>query len=111
MQVRRTDKVGTEAAFHDIREYMKHVDEWFESYEMRHDVEQRRVYLATDDPNVTLDPAHFEGLEYRHTGFKRGGRSTAVAGVAGDNLTYYAGYSGGGVWRTTDAAESKARSE
>ena len=52
MQVRRTDKVGTEAAFHDIREYMKHVDEWFESYEMRHDVEQRRVYLATDDPNV-----------------------------------------------------------
>lgn len=55
MQVRRTDKVGTEAAFHDISEYMKHVSEWFDAYEMRHDVEQRRVYLASDDPSVLDD--------------------------------------------------------
>ena len=55
------------------------------------------------DPNITLDPEFFEGLEYRHTGFTRGGRSTAVTGVPGDRLTYYVGYTGGGVWRTTDA--------
>jgi len=58
------------------------------------------------DPNVTLDPQYFEGLEYRSTGFSRGGRSTAVTGVPGDPLTYFAGYSGGGVWQTTDAGIS-----
>ena len=55
IQVRRTDKVGTEAAFHGIEEYMKHVDEWYDSYEMRHDVQKRRVFLASDDPSVLQD--------------------------------------------------------
>ncbi len=45
----------------------------------------------------------FEGLEYRSLDFSRGGRSTAVAGVVGDSLTYYFGSTGGGVWKTTDA--------
>jgi hypothetical protein len=54
-------------------------------------------------PNVTMDPKAFEGLEYRHTGFMRGGRSTAVTGVPSEPLTFYGGYSGGGVWKTTDA--------
>ena len=58
---------------------------------------------ADSDPNVTLDPKAFEGLEYRHTGFMRGGRSTAVTGLPHDPLTYYAGYTGGGVWKTSDA--------
>ena len=58
------------------------------------------------DPNVHIDEAAFEGLEYRHTGFNRGGRSTAVAGIPGDPLTYYAGYTGGGVWKTSDAGIS-----
>jgi len=59
-----------------------------------------------DDPNVTVDPKYFEGLSYRSTGFSRGGRSTAVSGVAHDNLTYFAGYTGGGVWKTEDAGIS-----
>ncbi len=50
VHVRRTDKVGTEAAFHDIEEYMFHVTEWYKLYEKTHTVETRRVYLATDDP-------------------------------------------------------------
>ncbi|MEM1247082.1 MAG: glycosyl hydrolase [Acidobacteriota bacterium] len=59
-----------------------------------------------EDPNVHIDEAAFEGLEYRHTGFNRGGRSTAVAGIPGEPLTYFGGYSGGGVWKTTDAGTS-----
>ncbi len=58
------------------------------------------------DPNVTLAPKVFEDLEYRNTGFSRGGRSTAVAGLPADPLTYYAGYTGGGVWKTNDAGIS-----
>ena len=33
----------------------------------------------------------------------RGGRVTAVAGIAGDTKTYYMGTPGGGVWKTTNA--------
>lgn len=51
MQVRRTDKIGTEAAFHSIEEYMVHVEEWYEQRAMttEHQVDQKRVFLATDD--------------------------------------------------------------
>jgi photosystem II stability/assembly factor-like uncharacterized protein len=55
------------------------------------------------DSNVTVDPSFFEGLSYRSTGFSRGGRATAVTGLPEDHLTYFAGYTGGGVWRTEDA--------
>lgn len=52
VHIRRTDKVGMEAQFHSVEEYMKYVDEWFGIYERRHPGVQRRVYLASDDPNV-----------------------------------------------------------
>lgn len=54
IQVRRTDKVGTEAAYHSIDEYMLHVDDWFATYQLRHNDEviKKRVYVATDDPTV-----------------------------------------------------------
>ncbi|MGD8331701.1 MAG: hypothetical protein PVJ49_19875, partial [Acidobacteriota bacterium] len=58
---------------------------------------------AQDDPNVTVDPSLLEAYEYRSTGFTRGGRATAVTGVPDDQLTYFAGYTGGGVWKTADA--------
>ncbi len=45
----------------------------------------------------------FPGLQFRNIGPFRGGRSVAVAGVAGDPNTYYMGTVGGGVWKTTDA--------
>jgi photosystem II stability/assembly factor-like uncharacterized protein len=45
------------------------------------------------------------GFEYRTIGPHRGGRVTAVAGVAGDHRTFYMGATGGGVWKTTDAGE------
>ncbi len=47
--------------------------------------------------------ADFHGLEFRNLGPARGGRVTTVQGVIGDNLTYYMGATGGGVWKTTNA--------
>lgn len=52
VHVRRTDKVGTEAAFHSIDEYMLYVAEYFDKLEMKQHVDVRRVYLASDDPSV-----------------------------------------------------------
>lgn len=42
-------------------------------------------------------------LPWRNIGPSRGGRSVAVSGVPGMPLTYFAGYTGGGLWRTDDA--------
>ena len=42
-----------------------------------------------------------KGLSWRLIGPFRGGRVTAVAGIAGDPKTYYMGTPGGGVWKTT----------
>ncbi|KAK0087758.1 hypothetical protein PV325_000136 [Microctonus aethiopoides] len=52
VHVRRTDKVGTEAAFHDIDEYMVKVDQYFNQLEVEPTV--RRVFIASDDPKVIL---------------------------------------------------------
>ena len=52
VQIRRTDKIGTEAAFHPVEEYMKYVEEFYVQYELTHKVEVRRVYVASDDPMV-----------------------------------------------------------
>lgn len=50
IHVRRTDKVGTEAAFHDIDEYMVKVEQYFNQLENPPQV--RRVFVASDDPKV-----------------------------------------------------------
>src|SRR3954467_1040460 len=50
-----------------------------------------------------FDSARFGALRWRSIGPYRGGRSVAVAGVPSQPLVYYAGYTGGGVWKTEDA--------
>ncbi|ESO93492.1 hypothetical protein LOTGIDRAFT_178508 [Lottia gigantea] len=55
VHVRRTDKVGVEAAFHSIDEYMIHVQEYFDKREMIEPISQRRVYLATDEPSLLTE--------------------------------------------------------
>ncbi|GAB1606344.1 alpha-(1,6)-fucosyltransferase-like [Argonauta hians] len=57
VHVRRTDKVGTEAAYHSLEEYMTHVEDYYKQLEMTNGqpVLTRRVYLASDDPNVLAD--------------------------------------------------------
>lgn len=52
VHVRRTDKVGTEAAFHSLEEYMVHVGEYYDYLELKQTVDKRRIYLASDDPKV-----------------------------------------------------------
>ena len=52
IQVRRTDKILSEAAFHGIDEYMVHVEEWYEQLSLTQTVEQKRVFIATDEPKV-----------------------------------------------------------
>jgi photosystem II stability/assembly factor-like uncharacterized protein len=56
---------------------------------------------ASDTDNE--DP-QFKGMKYRLVGPFRGGRSLTASGVAGDPNTYYFGSTGGGVWKSTDAA-------
>ena len=41
--------------------------------------------------------------KFRNIGPFRGGRSVSVSGVKGDQLTYYMGTTGGGLWKSTDA--------
>lgn len=58
IHIRRTDKVGTEAAFHPLEEYMQAVDEYYTQLELSQPVDKRRVYLASDDPSVLIDARH-----------------------------------------------------
>ncbi|CAH8529299.1 unnamed protein product [Schistosoma rodhaini] len=77
IHVRRTDKINTEASFHSLEEYMTEVESYFQfidakrqmmsrTKEWRNDIKspfrhsvyhqlkpvKRRVYIATDDPNL-----------------------------------------------------------
>ncbi|MEM1401876.1 MAG: glycosyl hydrolase [Pseudomonadota bacterium] len=54
----------------------------------------------------SVEPSLIDGLEYRLVGPWRGGRVTAVAGVADDPHLYYMGAAGGGVWKTHNAGAS-----
>ncbi len=53
-----------------------------------------------ENPNV--NPAILGGLNYRNIGPFRGGRSVAVAGHDDQPYIYYTGFTGGGVYKTTD---------
>ena len=55
--------------------------------------------LVNQDLNSQTD---FDIFQYRHVGPTRGGRVTAVAGVASLPNTYYMGATGGGLWKSED---------
>lgn len=67
LHVRRTDKVGTEAAFHGLDEYMYHVEDYYRMLSLQGAVDVKRVYLATDDPSV-LDEARKKFPDYTFLG-------------------------------------------
>ncbi len=50
----------------------------------------------------------FRGMKYRLIGPFRGGRSLTAVGIPGDPTTYYFGATGGGVWKSTDGANTWA---
>ena len=58
--------------------------------------------------DLVYDTTLYEGMRYRMIGPHRGGRVTAVAGIAGRPLVYFMGSPGGGVWKTEDAGVSWA---
>jgi photosystem II stability/assembly factor-like uncharacterized protein len=53
-------------------------------------------------PSAAKDSNPLKLLQWRSIGPFRGGRVTAVAGVASQPMVYYFGATGGGVWKTTD---------
>src|SRR2546428_13410387 len=61
---------------------------------------QRRQQISTSTSSISNDP--LKVLQWRQIGPFRGGRSTAVAGVASQPMVFYFGGVGGGVWKTTD---------
>ena len=58
---------------------------------------------TNQDANQLVSPAAFRDLEWRNVGASRGGRVTGFAGVRQQPHTFYAGATGGGVWKTDDA--------
>ncbi|ROT71726.1 hypothetical protein C7M84_009937, partial [Penaeus vannamei] len=52
LQIRRSDKLIHEAVYIDLSVYMEEVEGFYKQLELRQPVAQRRVFLATDDPNV-----------------------------------------------------------
>jgi len=54
----------------------------------------------------TFAQSNFDIFQYRYVGPTRGGRVTAVAGIADLPNTYYFGATGGGVWKTEDYGTS-----
>jgi photosystem II stability/assembly factor-like uncharacterized protein len=63
---------------------------------------------STDDKDKDKDEGDplFKGMKYRAIGPFRGGRSLTAAGIPGDPSTYYFGATGGGVWKSTDGANT-----
>ncbi len=58
---------------------------------------------ADQESDATTLGRFTQAMAWRDVGPTRGGRSVAVAGVVGDDRTYYFGATGGGVWKTSDA--------
>ena len=54
VQIRRGDKLIKEAKWHSLNEYMKHVDEYYDIYELANPYKKidRVVFLASDDIEV-----------------------------------------------------------
>lgn len=55
---------------------------------------------------AAYDTTLFHAMQWRNIGPFRGGRAVAAAGVTGQPLVYYAGYTGGGVWKTDNAGHT-----
>ncbi|MFN8581415.1 MAG: hypothetical protein U0163_10615 [Gemmatimonadaceae bacterium] len=55
---------------------------------------------------LSVDTTIYRAIAWRNVGPWRGGRANAVAGIPSKPLTYFAGYTGGGLWRTDDAGIS-----
>ena len=67
---------------------------------------QRKKNKSKAPVNQSVDADLYSGLSYRSVGPSRGGRATAIAGVASKPYDFYMGATGGGVWKTNDAGRT-----
>jgi photosystem II stability/assembly factor-like uncharacterized protein len=58
--------------------------------------------LRAQQQSRAYDQSYFKSLQWRSIGPYRGGRVTAVSGVATQPFVYYLGATGGGVWKSVD---------
>jgi len=84
IHIRRTDKVGTEAAFHPVEEYMKYVEEWWRKQELVTPNVKRKVYVASDDPKV-LGECRKKYPEIEFLGDQNVAKSAAVSSRYSDS--------------------------
>lgn len=79
IHVRRTDKVGTEAAFHPVEEYMKYVEEYYQHIELKEGkLPVKKVYVATDDSKV-LGECRKKYPDYEFLGDQKASKTAAVS--------------------------------
>ena len=64
------------------------------------------LFVASCLLSQALPAQDLSSLEYRNVGPYRGGRVTAVAGIASLPGTFYFGATGGGVWKSEDYGQS-----
>jgi photosystem II stability/assembly factor-like uncharacterized protein len=64
------------------------------------------AHERTNDSSPLTEDSRFKGLQYRLIGPFRGGRSLTAVGIPGDPSTYYFGAVAGGVWKSTDGANT-----
>ena len=61
---------------------------------------------GSETTNPAYESSMFKDMDYRNIGPYRGGRSVAVAGHDDQPYTFYTGFTGGGVYKTTDGGNS-----
>ena len=59
--------------------------------------------IAQQNKTTNYHETLFSEMKYRSVGPTRGGRVTAVEGIANQPFTFFMGATGGGVWKTDDA--------
>ena len=67
---------------------------------------QKKAAPQPPTSTLTFDQSLYAGMRWRELGPFRGGRSTTVTGVRGNNNLFYFGAVGGGVWKTEDAGQT-----
>ena len=61
---------------------------------------------AQTRPGTATDTTLYRAMQWRNVGPFRGGRAVTATGVTSQPFVYYAGYTGGGVWKTENAGHS-----
>ena len=64
------------------------------------------IALDAQRPGGPAADQPVEGLRFRYVGPPSAGRIASVAGIPGDQKTYYAGAASGGVWKTGDGGQT-----